>query len=342
MVAYAAAAANREYAAMDEIHAQRLTSRRVAPIRPVPDILEDASAGLLQAPRSLPPKYFYDDRGSHLFDAICETPEYYPTRTEESLLARHAGDIIALAKPAHILEFGSGTARKTRQLFNACRRHESTAYWPFDVCESMLLESGQQLVEDYDWLTVNALVGDYLGGLRHLPALDGRCLYLFLGGTIGNFTEPQAGEFLREVRAVMKPDDFLLLGADRVKAAEVLHAAYNDGAGITAEFNLNLLRVLNRELDAGFRLDSFEHQALFNPAAGQIEMYLVSNCEQSIRLGALDKTLDLAEGERILTEISRKFTAPALEAMLGRAGFDIHCHFEPGNGYFSLLLAQPL
>lgn len=326
---------------MHEIHAQRLTSRRIAPIRPVPDILEDASAGLLQAPRSLPPKYFYDDRGSRLFDAICETPEYYPTRTEEGLLARHAGDIIALAKPRHIVEFGSGTARKTRQLFDACQRRQSTSYWPFDVCESMLLESGQQLVEDYDWLTVNALVGDYLGGLLHLPRLDGRCLYLFLGGTIGNFTETQAGEFLRDVRAVMKPEDFLLLGADRVKEADVLHAAYNDDAGITAEFNLNLLRVLNRELDAGFRLDGFRHEALFNPAAAQIEMYLVSNCGQSVRLGALDRTLELAQGERILTEISRKFTAPGLEAMLRRAGFDVCRHFEPGNGYFSLLLARP-
>jgi L-histidine N-alpha-methyltransferase len=327
---------------MIENHVSRLTSRKVAPIRPVPGILEDAAAGLLRSPRSVPPKYFYDDLGSRLFDAICETREYYPTRTEESLLARHARDIIALARPAHILEFGSGTARKTRQLFNACNHcRESTAYWPFDVCESMLLESGYQLVEDYDWLTVNALVGDYLGGLHHLPRLDGRCLYLFLGGTIGNFPEQEAAEFLDEVRDLMTPDDFLLLGADRVKEPAILHAAYNDGAGITAKFNLNLLRVLNRELDADFRLDGFQHEALFNPLDEQIEMYLVSKREQTVTLRALDETLELADGERILTEISRKFTPPGLEAMLGRAGFDIQCHFEPENGFYSLLLARP-
>jgi L-histidine N-alpha-methyltransferase len=326
---------------MEERRAPRLTSRKVPPVRPVAGIVEDAQRGLIRQPRYMPPKYFYDARGSRLFDAICATPEYYPTRTEDALLGAHASDIIAEIQPEHIVEFGSGTARKTRHLFDACdQRGRATAYWPFDVCEAMLLESGQQLVEEYQRLRVNALVGDYLGGLQGLPEFNGRCLFLFLGGTVGNFTEAQAGVFLREVRAVMKAGDCLVLGADRVKPPEVLHAAYNDSEGITAEFNLNLLRVLNRELDADFDLERFEHRAFFNRDASQIEMYLVSRLDQSVRLKALDKTLDFAAGEQILTEISRKFTASRLESMLSVAGFSVTRHLEPENGYFSLLLAR--
>ena len=326
---------------MEERRAPRLTSRKVPPVRPLADIAEDAQRGLTRQPRSMPPKYFYDARGSRLFDAICATPEYYPTRTEDALLGAHASDIIAEIQPEHIVEFGSGTARKTRHLFDACdRRGRATAYWPFDVCEAMLLESGQQLVEEYQLLRVNALVGDYLGGLQGLPEFNGRCLFLFLGGTVGNFTEAQAGAFLREVRTVMKAGDCLVLGADRVKPPEVLHAAYNDSEGITAEFNLNLLRVLNRELDADFDLERFEHRAFFNRDASQIEMYLVSRLDQSVRLKALDETLDFAVGEQILTEISRKFTASRLESMLSVAGFSVTRHLEPENGYFSLLLAR--
>jgi L-histidine N-alpha-methyltransferase len=290
----------------------------------------------------MPPKYFYDELGSRLFDAICETSEYYPTRTEEALLKAHAPAIIAEAGPAHIVEFGSGTARKTRHLLNAwAERGGATTYWPFDVCKAMLLESGRQLVQEYERLRVNALVGDYLGGLEGLPVFEGPCLFLFLGGTIGNFTAQEAGTFLREVRAMMRPGDSLLLGADRIKAEDVLHAAYNDSRGITAEFNLNLLRVLNRELVADFRLERFEHEARFNSSASQIEMYLISRCDQAVRVEALKKTLHFESGEEILTEISRKFTPSRLESLLRGAGFSVARHLEPDNGYFSLLLAQP-
>ncbi len=341
MVAYAACISN-PVLFMDENVVSRLTSRKVPAALPVADIIEDASKGLIDAPRSMPPKYFYDERGSQLFDAICETREYYPTRTEEALLRACARDVIAQLRPDHIVEFGSGTARKTRHLFDACdRAGETAAYWPFDVCEEMLQDSGQQLVQEYDWLQVNALVGDYLGGLTGLPPREGRCLYLFLGGTIGNFTEDEAAAFLAEVRAIMRPGDGLLLGADRVKDTEVLHAAYNDDAGITAQFNLNLLQVLNRELDANFCDHNFEHRALFNHEASQIEMYLVSRCRQSVRIDALRHTLELEAGERILTEISRKFTPARLESLLKSAGFAIHRHFEPENGWFSLVLAGP-
>lgn len=319
---------------------QRLSTRKVAPTRPLSGIVEDAARGLVDAPRSMPPKYFYDERGSQLFDAICDTEEYYPTRTEDALLSAHAADIVNAVTPAHIVEFGSGASRKTRRLLTACAG-AGPAYWPFDVCEAMLEDAGRQLVQEFDWLEVNALVGDYLGGLGELPELSGSCLYLFLGGTIGNFSEQQAQDFLRELHAAMSSDDHLLLGADRVKDAGVLHAAYNDAEGLTAQFNLNLLHVLNRELDAGFETGQFRHRALFNQAAQQIEMYLESRRRQSVYVGALETTLELEQGERILTEISRKFTRESLHRLLGSAGFTVEAHYEPANGYYSLLLARP-
>lgn len=316
----------------------RLNLQTVPATRPLSDIVEDAEQGLLSRPRSMPPKYFYDQRGSELFDAICDTREYYPTRTEDALLRHHAEAIMQRARPRHIVEFGSGTSRKTRRLLDVCAWAE-TAYWPFDVCEAMLKQTGEQLVCDYDWLEVNILVGDYLGGLQGLPVQDGPCLYLFLGGTIGNFTSREASWFLQELTAVMQPGDFLLLGADRLKDYAVLQAAYNDDEGLTAEFNLNLLQVLNRELDADFQLQQFKHRAEFNTTDGQIEMYLESCCDQSVEIARLDETLDLLAGERILTEISRKFTRPQLENLLTGAGLEIGHHFQPDNGYYSLVLA---
>ncbi|HFD81487.1 MAG TPA: L-histidine N(alpha)-methyltransferase [Gammaproteobacteria bacterium] len=327
---------------MEEELRLRLNTHRVVPSTPSPGIAGDARAGLLQQPRSMPPKYFYDERGSRLFDAICDTPEYYPTRMEERLLQNHALEIVRRARPDHILEFGSGTARKTRHLFDACELEGwHSAYWPFDVCEAMLEESGRSLLQRYEWLEVNALVGDYLGGLRAMPRPQGNCLYVFLGGTIGNFSERQARAFLAELRALMRPGDRLLLGADRLKDAGVLHAAYNDAAGLTAAFNLNLLRVLNRELDADFRPEAFAHCACFNQDEQQVEMYLVSRHRQRVRLAELGVVLDFAAGERIQTEISRKFTADGLETLLSSAGLAVAHHFEAGDGWFSLLLARP-
>jgi L-histidine N-alpha-methyltransferase len=317
----------------------RLNLQSVTPTRPLSDIVEDAQQGLLVKPRSIPPKYFYDQRGSELFDAICDTREYYPTRTEDALLRRHAQEIIQRAAPQHIIEFGSGTSRKTRRLLDVCASSD-TAYWPFDVCEAMLKQTGEQLVGEYDWLDVNILVGDYLGGLQSLPVQDGHCLYLFLGGTIGNFTEREANWFLDELSDLMKPGDYLLLGADRIKDDEILHAAYNDSQGITAEFNLNLLQVLNRELEADFKLQQFEHKAEFNADAGQIEMYLESNCEQSVDIARLDTMLHMQQGERILTEISRKFTRIGLESLLTGVDLVIDNHYQPDDGYFSLVLSR--
>ena len=317
----------------------RLNLQTVTPTRPLSNIVEDARQNLLAKPSAMPPKYFYDLRGSELFDAICDTREYYPARTEEALLRCHAQEIIQTAAPLHIIEFGSGTSRKTRHLLDACDRID-TVYWPFDVCEAMLIKTGEQLVCEYDWLDVNILVGDYLGGLQGLPVQEGACLYLFLGGTIGNFTASEAGWFLNELSIRMKPNDYLLLGADRIKDDDVLHAAYNDKQGITADFNLNLLKVLNRKLEANFNPEQFEHKAEFNTDAGQIEMYLESSCDQSIEIARLDAALHLQQGERILTEISRKFTQDGLENLLASADLMVENHLQPANGYFSLVLAR--
>ncbi len=321
----------------------RFDCRTVRPSRRVPGLAEDARKGLMAESRCLPPKYFYDDRGSRLFDQICDTPEYYPTRTEAGLLEAHAEAIVRVARPDHILELGSGTSRKTRHLFDACEAlGAQCSYWPFDVCEAMLREAGEQLMREYPWLNIRALVGDYLAGLDHFPNPHGRRLFVFLGGTIGNFDSAQAQAFLREVRTRMRPGDGLLLGADRVKDKQVLHEAYNDAQGVTAAFNLNVLRVLNGELQGDFDLDAFSHNAHYNEAAQQIEMYLVARRAHTVRLEALGHELHFDEGERILTEISRKFRPRDLTALLASAGMEMKAHFEPDNGYFSLVLANPV
>jgi L-histidine Nalpha-methyltransferase len=326
----------------DPLGSGRLSCHRLRPVRPAPSLADDARSGLLEPPRSLPPKYFYDARGSRLFDRICDTPEYYPTRREAALLARHSDDIVARSRPSHLIELGSGTSRKTRLLFDACERQgRYLAYWPIDVCQSVLLDSGISLTEDYPWLCVNALAGDYLAGLEGLPAVEGGRLFLFLGGTIGNIPRGEDEAFLSALRRRMGPADRLLLGADRVKDAAVLHAAYNDASGITAEFNLNLLCVLNRELGAGFDRRGFAHRALYNAAEEQIEMYLVARRDQRVRIGALGAELHFAAGERLLTEISRKYTPESLQALLGAAGLAVEHHYEPPDGYFSLVLARP-
>jgi L-histidine Nalpha-methyltransferase len=321
----------------------QFTCRYVRPERPLPSLADDARAGLLQSPRRLLPKYFYDKVGSELFDRICTTPEYYVTRTEDALLAARAGAITEASRPDHVLELGSGASRKTLHLFNTFETHSiRCTYWPYDVCESILREAGRRLMETYHWLDVNALVGDYHAGLQHLPDPPGRRLFVFLGSTIGNFDRPQAVALLRELCGKMRSGDSLLLGADRVKDPAVLRAAYNDAAGLTAAFNLNVLRVLNRELDANFDLQAFDHQAHYNKAERRMEMYLIARKAQTVNLRVLREKLELEADEAILTEISRKFTPEMLIELLADAGLHVAAHYEPDNGYFSLVLANPL
>ncbi len=311
----------------------------VEPTREVPGLVDDVLNGLFTDNKHLPPKYFYDDRGSALFDQICDEPEYYPTRTEDALLRESAGDIIERTAPRQILEFGSGTSRKTVHLLNACgEQQRSPAYIPFDVCDDVIIKSAVGLQERFPWLQVEPISGDYNAGLGNLPIGEGPNLFLFLGGTIGNFPEQDAERFLAEVRELMGPNDYLLIGADRVKEPARLHAAYNDAAGVTAEFNLNLLEVLNRELDASFNKSNFEHYACYNPDEHQIEMYLMSMEAQAVEARELGRSIHFAEGEAILTEISRKFTKVSLEGLLKRSGFKIEEHYEATDNPFSLAL----
>jgi len=315
----------------------------VAATRAIPSLWDDVARGLFSAPRRLPAKYFYDERGSQLFDQICNVPEYYPTRTENALLAEVSSDIIARVRPASIIELGSGMSRKTHHLLEACANSDCYAsYVPFDVCDDVLLVSGARLKQQFPWLAVQPLLGDYGAGLANLPRRTDRNLIAFLGGTIGNFTPSESHDFLAEIRAFMGPADRLLLGADRVKRPEVLHAAYNDFAGVTAEFNRNVLRVINRELGADFDPDAYAHYALFNPVESQIEMHLLALSSQRVRFAATDAVLELEEGDTIQTEISRKFTRASLEAMVCGAGFEIERHYESRAPAFSLVLARPV
>lgn len=319
----------------------RQSCLQVRPTRRIPDILDDVRNGLLHPPRSLPPKYFYDEYGSTLFDRICETDEYYPTRTEDALLCQYAAEIIRQTLPEQIVELGSGSCRKTRRLLDACETLAHTcSFAPFDVCTEMVHRAGVELSEQYRWLRVEPMVGDYHAGLGNLPLSSGTTLFVFLGSTIGNFTPDEALDFIGEVRSCMQPGDYFLLGVDRVKDEEVLNAAYNDTQGLTARFNLNVLNVLNRELDANFDTGNFSHLAGFNRDLNRIEMYLLSEIDQIIRLRRLGTSISLSRGEKILTEISRKFTSTELEGMIRRSGMEICRHFEAENKYFSLVLSR--
>ena len=312
----------------------------IMPTRAVPDMVDDIRESLLNHPRSLSPKYFYDERGSRLFDQICTTPEYYPTRTENLLLKRFAVDIINKTRPDRILEFGSGYSVKTRRLFDACNQlFHYCSYSPFDVCEEVLIESTQKLSEEYDWLRLKPLLGDYRAGMGNLPCNQGTHLYVFLGSTIGNFEQHEALNFVKEIYQIMNAGDHLLIGVDRVKKNDVLHAAYNDAQGITAEFNLNVLHVLNRELDANFNTEDFTHSAVFNHEQERIEMRLISDTDQKIELKELGETFCLEKKEDILTEISQKYTYEGIEALLSEARFSITDHYQDDNAYFSLVLA---
>lgn len=317
------------------------TITRVRPGRAIPTPAEDAARLLLQSPRSIPPKYFYDARGSVLFDAITDTPEYYPTRTERALLEVSAPRVMALALPDHVLELGSGSSSKTRELLDAWDGDGMRRYWPFDVSDTVLSAAAAALRREYPGLTVSPLAGDYSGGLVNFPVMKGRVLVVFLGGTIGNFAREEAIAFLAELAHWMDQDDLLLIGFDRVKDVAVVEAAYNDVAGLTAEFNLNILRVLNRALGADFDTRAFSHQAVYDMNADQIEMYLVSKLDQIVSLERPEATLELQAGEKILTEISRKFTPESFSELLEASGFELLESFEPADGYFSLALARP-
>lgn len=302
----------------------------------------DARAGLAAPAKHLPPKHFYDARGSELFDAICETPEYYPTRTEAALLASYAADIIARTGASDLVELGSGAARKTPLLLRALMAHHAKSganprYVPLDVSQSMLEKSAHALQSAFEGLDVHGMVGDFLTTIAHLPAADTRLL-VFLGSTIGNFAAQDAAAFLGQIAASMRPTDRLLVGFDLVKSTAVLDAAYNDAAGVTAAFNRNMLRVLNRELGATFAEDAFEHVAFFNEKDAQIEMHLEAREAHSVHIEALGIDVALEKGERIHTETSRKFTRQSAAHLFAEAGLAIDAWYQSYAPSFALAL----
>jgi L-histidine N-alpha-methyltransferase len=320
----------------------RVTISRLGGGNPAASIGEDVRRGLSNQPKFLSPKYFYDEQGSALFERICDAPEYYLTRTENALLAKVSESLIEQVRPGRVIELGSGSSTKTEHLLSACaRQHCYARYVPFDVSAETLTRAGERLARKYAWLEVEGLVGDYWQDLKHVPLADEPRLFLFLGSTIGNFDDHEAIVFLRELRSVMNGQDWLLLGVDRVKDESVLNAAYNDVAGLTAEFNLNVLAVINRHLGADFAPGNFEHHAWYHAARSRIEMHLRSRRSHTVHLRALDLEVAFAPEESILTEISRKFTPDSFGAMLMEGGFAAQHHFEPANGYFSLILARP-
>ena len=315
--------------------------RTLSDQNPQKTLEKDVCTGLLHVPRSLPPKYFYDEKGSKLFEAICKTEDYYPTRTEYSLLKEHAAEILEIVRPSACIELGAGTAAKTELLISKlCEHHTDPVYVTIDVCEEVLVESAYRFLENYSTLKIQSLVGEYIPAIKALPQVDEPKLFIFIGSSIGNFTNVQAIELLGEVAKKMQAKDYLLLGLDRVKDKVTLEKAYDDTDGITAKFNLNVLNVLNTKLNANFDVDKFFHRALYNEQQQQIEMYLVSDQSQEILFPTLGETINLQENERILTEISRKYTRSSIKQLLTASDLIEKAHFQPENEFFSLVLAR--
>jgi L-histidine Nalpha-methyltransferase len=292
----------------------------LGPAELVDALRTEAREGLTAEPKVLSPKWFYDERGSELFEAITRLPEYYPFRRELAILSSHAADVAAAARPTTLIELGSGTSEKTRLLLDACLAEGTLErFVPFDVSEPTLRQAADAIAEEHPSLAVHALVGDFERHLELLPT-GGRRLIAFLGGTIGNMLPEQRHRFVREIAAGMSPGDTFLLGTDLQKDHDRLVRAYDDAAGVTAEFNRNVLHVLNRELRADFPVGSFDHVARYDVAHEHIEMRLRARHAMDVHLEALDLVVHFEAGEELRTETSAKFTPAGLAVELAAAG----------------------
>lgn len=305
-------------------------------------IAQEVLLGLSAAPKRLPPKLFYDDEGSRLFELITETPEYYPTRTERGIFERYVYDIAVHAgNNLTLVELGAGSARKTRLLIQALlRRQLRLDFHPVDVSRAALAAAVANLNGDFSNLCIHPIAVDFSRHLPQLSDLPGRKLVLFLGSTIGNFEPEEAAAFLVRVRESLTPGDALLLGVDMQKEAAILHAAYNDSQGVTECFNKNILAHINRELGGGFDLDSFRHVAFWNQAMSRIEMHLESRVEQSVWVRALGRTFHFLADERIHTENSYKFSPDSISSLLLEAGLKLERTWTDPRGWFSEVLAR--
>ncbi|SPM34118.1 Uncharacterized conserved protein, contains predicted SAM-dependent methyltransferase domain [Mycobacterium rhizamassiliense] len=299
----------------------------------------DVLDGLREIPKSLPPKWFYDSVGSDLFDQITRLPEYYPTRAEAEILRTRSAEVAAASEADTLVELGSGTSEKTRQLLDALRdRGSLRRFVPFDVDSSILQIAANAIQEEYPGVEIKAVCGDFEEHLGEIPS-GGRRLFAFLGSTIGNLTPGPRAEFLRSLSAVMRPGDTLLMGTDLVKDTDRLLRAYDDSAGVTARFNRNVLAVINRELDADFDVDAFAHVARWNDDEQRIEMRLRSEVGQRVRINALDLAVDFTAGEEMLTEVSCKFRPEGVSAELADAGLRRVQWWTDKAGDFGLSLA---
>ena len=300
----------------------------------------DARLGLTSSPKWLAPKWFYDSRGSDLFEEITRLPEYYPTRTESSILVAHAGDIAARSGAHTLVELGSGSSEKTRLLLDALEQAGTLRqYVPVDVSASALRDAVAAIHHDYPSLPIHGVVADFTQHLDRVPGQSPR-LIAFLGGTIGNFLPDERAAFLGDLRDTLVSGEWLLLGTDLVKDPRVLVPAYDDAAGVTAEFNRNVLAVLNRELGADFDVENYEHVAIWDAENEWIEMRLRARAAAKVSLSKLALTIRVQTGEEIRTEISAKFRPEGIEGELAKAGFDLDSLVTDAQGRFALSLAR--
>jgi L-histidine Nalpha-methyltransferase len=303
---------------------------------------EDVIQGLTQTPKSLPPKYFYDERGSQLFEQICELPEYYPTRTEAWILSQYADEIAQMTGSCELVELGSGSSTKTRLLLDSYQKIANDCrYLPIDISGGILKTSVLQLQQEYPDFSIQGLLGTYEQALAHLESNSLRTrMIFFLGSSMGNFTPQESDHFLSQIAHASKPGDYFLLGIDLQKPKEILEPAYNDSQGVTAAFNLNMLSHLNWRFQGNFNLNLFTHQAIYNQADAQIEMYL--HCQENhwVSLDILNLKVSFQAGESILTEISRKFDLAIIQKQLAAQGLKTLKTWTDPQQWFGLILCQ--
>ena len=324
------------------VHEQRLHLEYLLDTKVANDEGQDIIDGLKQTLKTLPPRYFYDGKGSQLFEQICELPEYYPTRTEAGILKKYATDIAEVTGNAKLIELGSGSSTKTRLLLDAYQALDyPLSYVPIDVSGSILKDSAYNLLKDYSSLNINGIIGTYEQALSQLKLSNQKPkLVIFLGSTIGNFSDLECDRFIDLVTSSLAIGDYFLLGIDLQKPTAILEAAYNDSQGITADFNLNMLCHLNRRFQGNFEPSLFQHQAVYNEVDCQIEMYLTSQESHQAILKDLKLLVGFQQGENILTEISRKFNISQMQTYLHRQGLELIQSYTDDREWFGLLLCQ--
>jgi L-histidine N-alpha-methyltransferase len=333
--------------ALESPSTERLRLSRVGAARVAPTFAEDVRRGLTASPKFLYPKYFYDELGSRLFEAITVLPEYYPTRAEAEILRTHASEIVAtLGGPVWLLELGSGDGQKTRLVIEALlARQGKLEYVPVDISESAVEASSRSLLFSYPELRITGYIGEYQTALRKIREdrrAPGLTLVLFLGSTLGNLDPEERRALLRDVRALLNPGEGFLLGVDLKKPESVLIPAYDDALGVTAAFNLNLLVRINRELGGEFDLGAFRHKAVYNPREGRMEMHLESRRAQTVAIRSLGVEVPFAAGETIHTESSYKFDREQIAALAADTGFEVRKTWTDSEGRFAsnLLVAR--